>query len=336
MNKILQHILQQKYSINSNEEFRLGRYEACLTDNHLYLLIPVGNMKTEEISDLDQIARHLIHYGDYHVCQFLKSKDGESRFEWRNEHYSIIVSQTITESPLQRIGGELAKFHYYGRLIPFEIEGVNRIGRWKQFWEQRLDQMEKVWNGRILEPPDNEFERLFIESFPYYMGLAENAIQYLIDTEIDDDPIAVDSGTVCHERFSAKTWGDHYILKNPFDWVFDHCTRDLAEWTRELYFKNIKTYEPDMKQFFFEYGAIMPLSSFSWRLLYARLLFPLHFFECVEDYYITSSEQQKLAVGERLNKYLEQTREHEAFLKNFFPLLEVPMRAYRIPQVEWL
>lgn len=33
------------------------------------------------------------------------------------------------------------------------------------------------------------------------MVLGENAIQYLVDTEIDDTPQIVDSGTVCYERF---------------------------------------------------------------------------------------------------------------------------------------
>ena len=48
--------------------------------------------------------------------------------------------------------------------------------------------MEKVWNGLLFQTPEDEFQRMFIDSFPYYIGLTENAIQYLVDTEIDDEP----------------------------------------------------------------------------------------------------------------------------------------------------
>ena len=74
-----------------------------------------------------------------------------------------------------------------------------------------------------------------------------------VDVEIDDNPTEVDNVTVCHERFSTISWGTDYLIKNPFDWVFDHRSRDLAEWTRERYFHNNQTYQLDVKNFFQEY-----------------------------------------------------------------------------------
>ena len=68
-------------------------------------------------------------------------------------------------------------------------------------------------------------------------------------------------------------------MKNPFDWVFDHASRDLAEWVRDYYIQHIHTYQRGVVQFFQEYQSIERLSSFSIRLLYARLLFPIHYFE---------------------------------------------------------
>ena len=112
--------------------------------------------------------------------------------------------------------------------------------------------MEKVWNGLLFQTPEDEFERMFIDSFPYYIGLTENAIQYLVDTEIDDEPMETDSGTVCHERFSKRHGGqlNNYMIKNPFDWVFDHRSRDLAEWTRERYLHNYQTYDMECETIF--------------------------------------------------------------------------------------
>lgn len=333
---MLRQILQQKYGIKVEEEFRLDHYEACKTNREMYLLMPIGGMEREDLLELDHIVTHLARYGDRHVSQFLKTKEGEQTVEWKEGKYCVLVNKSMEQPSYKQLGRKLSKFHYRGRTITYQMQRISRIGQWKLLWEQRLDQMEEVWNGLLYQETENEFERMFIESFPYYMGLAENSIQYLTDTEFDDDPAPIDSGTVCHVRFSANSWGKQYCVKNPFDWVFDHCSRDIAEWTRERYFRNIQTYEPDVRQFLSDYQSVLPLSSFSWRLLYARLMFPLHFFDTVEGYYMTNSEQQKRMLQEQFSKYLDQTKEHERFLGSFYQLAEVPVRKLRIPEPEWL
>lgn len=332
---MLQQIIELHYGINIQEQFKLGPYEACRDQQNLYFLVPVTNVDESSLSELEQLASHLVNYGDSSVCQFLKTKDGDAFVELENQRFCLLGKEA-NERAFRKVGRKLAKFHYRGRAVPFQVKNISRMGMWKSFWEQRLDQMERVWNEQLFQPPENDFVRLFIESFPYYMGLAENAIQYLSDTEQDDEPLAVDSGTVCHLHFSPKTWGQSGGVRNPFDWVFDHCARDLAEWTRERYFQNIKTYEPDVRQFYQDYATVTTLSSFSWRLTYSRLLFPLHYMDCVEEYYITSSEQQKLIQEEKLKKILAQSQEYEEFLRDFYALAGAPIRRYQIPIVEWL
>ena len=78
--------------------------------------------------------------------------------------------------------------------------------------------------------PSDVFDRLFIESFPYYLGVAENAIQYVVDTEMDDTPQLTDAATICQERFTPLLWHQTKRLKLPFDWVYDRPSRDIAEW----------------------------------------------------------------------------------------------------------
>lgn len=333
---MLQRLLHLQYGIRTVGGSKVGHYEACQDGENKYILIPINNIDNNSIIELDRLSKHLADHGDASVYQFLKDKEGEIIIKWENNHYCVLAKKLHEKRPVTRIGRKLAKFHYRGRTVPFEIRSINRMGMWKTFWEQRLDQMEKAWNDKLFQSPETEFERLFIESFPYYMGLAENAIQYLSDTELDDEPVAIDSGTICHHQFSAQTWGEKGMMKNPFDWIFDHGARDLAEWTRACYFRNIKTYEPDVRLFFLEYTSIATLSSFSWRLLYARLLFPLHYFESVEEYHITSSEQQRHVQEEKLQKYLEQSREYEEFLRDFFSLTGVPVRSMKIPRIDWL
>jgi len=333
---MLKNILEFQYGIQADEELRIGEYTACRKQEKIYILIPVDGYDDSVLNELHLLSEHLVKTGEKYCSTFLKTKEGKNTCEWQNGKYAILNSRQIQNRKISRLGRKLAKFHYRGRLVTFQVEKISRIGQWKQLWEQRLEQMEAVWNEMLFQHPDNEFERMFFESFPYYRGLAENAIQYLVDSELDDDPGLTDHGTVCHERLTAETWMNSYYMKNPFQWVFDHSARDLAEWTRERYFRNIKTYEPDLRLFLQDYQSIVPLTSFSWRLLYARLVFPLHYFNCIETYYGTGSEQKQRMLEESLQKYLQQTDDHEHFLASFYDFAEVPVKKMKIPIISWL
>jgi spore coat protein YutH len=333
---MFQKLLKKNYEIDASESMQIGGFPCCKKENQRYLLVPVGNMDDEELTELEQLANHLKKKGDQAVCTILYTKDKNRLLKWESGQYCVLTSHDTQNRTNSKFGRKLAKFHFRGRSISFPVKKISRVGQWKVLWEKRLDQMEKVWNSMLFQQPESDFDRLFIESFSYYMAIGENAIQYLVDTELDDEPKAIDNGTVCHTHFSSQSWGEESIVRNPFDWVFDHCSRDLAEWTRERYLHHFRTYQPDVTQFFADYQSVEPLSSFAWRLLYARILFPLHYVECIEDYYSAGSEQEKHLLLERLQRYLQQSNEHEKFLKQFFQLLEVPVRQYAIPEIDWL
>ena len=333
---MIKNILSDKYEITGEKETRVGPYEACISNGKLYTLIPITNMDEEELYELEQIAEHIYLSGDYTVGRLLESKEGSKRTEFKEQTFCILVNDRLKSFQAKNLGRKLGKFHYRGRTVQFGVQNISRMGQWKGLWEQRLDQMESFWNGMLYKQPESDFDRLFLESFPYYMGISENAIQYLVDTELDDDPNPVDSGTICYNRFTKETWAQEYYIKNPFEWVFDHCGRDLAEWTRDRYFRNIKTYHREVKDFFNEYQTIMPLSSFSWRLIYSRLLFPIHYVECVENYYSAYHEADRLFHEDRLKKMLNQSKDLEEFLNLFYDIAEVPVKKMRIPTVSWL
>ena len=333
---MLQRMLKEVYGISADSEVSLGRYHGYKQNEGLYLIMAANGLKEQEISELAKIAEHMQNFGDRNVSKLLVDKEGRQICDWQGNKYCVLQNRAALIPDGMKTGRKLAKFHSRGRQIPFKVESLNRVGQWKQLWEKRLDQMEQVWSGKLYTEPESDFERMFIDSYPYYMGLAENAIQYLADAEIDDKPTKIDHGTVCHERFTNTVWRGTYFVKNPFDWVFDHASRDLAEWVRERYFSNIQTSQPDIKNFLSEYQSLTILSPFSWRLLFARLLFPLHYFETIENYYITQSEQTRNQLEDQLAKYLKQSSDHERFLGNFYQLCDAPLKAAKLPVLDWL
>ncbi|WP_163183744.1 MULTISPECIES: spore coat putative kinase YutH [Neobacillus] len=334
---MLQNMLEAQYGVRAEEQIKIDRYDALRGNGWIYVIVdPVGKDEAD-IQELGKIAEHLRKYGDQDVPQVLQTKSGQYITTWAQEKFCVLANQQRKRRQRNmKLGRKLAKFHERGRRVPFQIQRISRIGQWKNLWEKRLEQMEKVWSGLLYQTPEDEFEKMFIESFPYYMALTENAIQYLVDTEIDDQPGVLDGGTVCHERFTQTTWNGDFLIKKPFDWVFDHRSRDLAEWTRERYFRNMQTYDVELKQFFEEYQTVVTLTSFSWRLLFARLIFPLHYFECIENYYTTRSEQEKKLLEEHLSKMLRQSTEYEKFLSRFYQMTDAPIRRQNLPQLDWL
>lgn len=328
-------ILQQYYQVQPETSFLDGKYIRYLKEGNLYTLVPVTNMKEEILVELYLMSDHLARQGDRNVSTFCASKDQKFLITHHEEDYVLLLNSYTKVPKTRNIGRKLAKFHGRGRTIEVQIQHISSMGQWKIFWEKRLEQMEKVWYQVVQENPNNDFDHMFVETFPYYMGMCENAIQYLVDTELDEETLEMDAGTVCHDRFNNEIWGNRMWIRNPFDWVFDHASRDIAEWIRQQYFRKSKSFLPDVQNFLEEYQGIAPLSNFSWRLIFARLLFPLHYFECVEQYYLTNSENQHKQLEDRLHKYKRDSTEYESFLSAFYHLMGRDPGKWNIPEISW-
>lgn len=329
--------IRQEYNIAAERMKKNGRYYTFIHKNQCYTVIPVYGRSEAELEELQKMSDYLISKGDMMVASFVQTKSGKLVAYYRNEQPIVIVRTPLL--PYARnisVGRELAKFHQRGRTCPLPFVHCRRIGQWKELWGKRVDQMEGFWKNKIAMGMETMFDRLFIESFPYYLGLAENAIQYVADTELDVEPVGVDYATFCHERFSNAGWAEGKEQKLPTDWVYDHCARDLAEWVRHLYVQRQYDSAGEIRQFFRDYERHTPLSPFAWRLVYARLLFPLHYFECVEGYYMTGDEREKNQYVHALQSIIARSREYEQFLASFADIVGLSSRRLYLPKVDWL
>ena len=333
---MIEEIIYQNYGISVEREEKNSRYPSFRSGNVIYSIIPLETVEEDELMERQKMSEHLRIQGDLSVAAFVVANHGSYISEADNQLFVLLANEVIEPRRNQKTGRALSIFHAQGRSIDEKITKCARIGQWKQLWEARIDQLERIWSDKLKAHPNNAFEQLFIETFPYYMVLGENAVQYLVDTEIDDYPDAVDSGTVCYERFTQSTWNDERWLKNPFDWVFDHATRDLAEWARDYYRRNIHTYQRGLTQFFQDYQSVERLSSFSARLLYARMLFPIHYYETVEEYFTSPTESRSNELEDTLSLITKSSQQYEHFLKHFYELAEIPAQYMQLPEVGWL
>ncbi|WP_050616268.1 spore coat putative kinase YutH [Bacillus testis] len=333
---MLEDVVYQNYGLVMERQETKGPYRQFFSGDALFTIVPIDELEEQELVERLRMSEFMQQQGDHFVSSFVMSNEQTYLSEVDETLFVLLANYHLQEPRDYKMGSKLAKFHHRARQYPDQVTACNRIGQWKGLWEERLDAVERAWREKLHAHPSNEFETLFVESFPYYLALGENAIQYLVDSELDDEPSPWDAGTICHDRFYTDTWSGDYLVKNPFDWVFDHHSRDLGEWVRENFHRYPQTYQPSMVQFLQEYQQGLPLSGFSWRLLYARLLFPVHYLECVENYFSGGTESNQRKREETLEKCLEQSHYYEDFLKQFHELNGVPLTHLKIPRVDWL
>jgi spore coat protein YutH len=330
----MQKQIYEKYGLRTDKIEKVSGYDTFMIQNNLYFIVPAINITEGEMIELQQMSAYMLAKGDAAVASIVPTRTGTIIAYIHEQPIVILRSHIQPYTRTINIGKELAKFHQRGRTYPYYVNYCKRIGQWKDLWGKRLDQMEMFWRSKVQMHPENAFERMFVDSFPYYLGLTENAIQYLVDTELDDEPRTVDCATICHQRFTERLWRQG--VKLPTEWVYDHCARDLAEWVRSFYHVNPSFEAEKIKRFFAEYQRVTPLTTFSWRLIYSRLLFPLHYFECIEGYYLAQEEEQKRMYEEKLLHILNQSSEYEQFLGRFYDLVELPANRFNLPKVKWL
>ncbi|MGE7778446.1 spore coat putative kinase YutH [Peribacillus sp. NPDC097264] len=333
---MIEEIIFNNYGIEVEREEANSRFPSFRSGPCIYSIVPLEDREQEELAERHRMAEHMIALGDRHVSAFVLANHGSFVSEAEDQLFILLANEDLEGPKNFNPGRHIARFHQRGRAITETIRSCSRIGQWKELWEQRIDQLENIWRDKLKAHPDNPFEKMFVETFPYYMVLGENAIQYLVDTEIDDTPQPIDSGTVCYERFLNDTWKNNKWMKNPFDWVFDHGTRDAAEWVREHYFQNVHTHQRGINTFFREYQGIEPFSSFSARLLYSRMLFPIHYFEAVEEYFSKVSEARSNELEDKLSSITNTSEKYETFLKQFYDLAEIPVNHFNLPKIDWI
>ncbi|MGM7722518.1 spore coat putative kinase YutH [uncultured Metabacillus sp.] len=327
--------IYEEYGIKVQDLRKIGKFDSFRVHQTDFLIVPITNIDEEEMYELYQLSEFMVEKREPNIARIVVTKKNNLFFEKDKAKYALVKYAAFTQGRYQQIGRNLARFHQKARTYPYQLSKTQRIGQWKYLWERRLDQLESFWSGKIHSQPFTQFEKMFIESFPYYLGLAENGIQYLVDTELDEEPQPIDSGTICHHRFHPTTWGSAQGVKLPTDWVFDHASRDIAEYLRHLFFERQEELQENGFRFLDDYDRTTPLSAFTWRLIYSRLLFPIHYFECVENYYL-SSDNDKPIFEAKLKEILTASDQYELFLKSYSNMLSMRKKRIVLPSLEWL
>jgi hypothetical protein len=173
---------------------------------------------------------------------------------------------------------------------------------WHRLWMNKVDYYEKHMKTLT--------SKKLKEGFSYYIGLTENAIAFYQMIKKESNLF------ISHARLS----NDEDFL-NPLNFAIDYRVRDVAEYSKYLFFEN-KLNLNDLylffqKNYFNEHELL---------LFYARMLYPSYYFDCYDRI-------SKGIEDCNLNNIRIKVNEYECFLRELYLYIK---KYTNIPKIDWL
>ncbi len=329
-----------EYKLYCEQRFMLGDFEGFTAGDKHYFFVAVDDVDDDEVKEMIQMGNHLKALGDYEVATFVPTMtnalagfvDGQNCVLFQLPQY---FSRSKRD---QSLGYQLARQHQGGKSYP---QGKRDYHSWSQFWISRLAQLDLLYVDLTKREKKSSFDQAFMTSFPYYLGRTENAIQYVVDSDLDFGKQAgSEPKTICHYKFTPRTWltiDDQTLaaVKSPTDFVYDHPSRDLAEWMR-VTISNEEEPIKKINRFITNYEEVEPISPKAWRYIYGRLLFPIEYFQIVEGYYRSVNEDEVDDYTEQIYELFVRERHTEQFLRRFHSEVIPASWQQYVPTIDWL
>ena len=185
---------------------------------------------------------------------------------------------------------------------------------WGLLWSKKIDYFEY----QIKEMGKNK--PIVLDSFSYYIGLAENAISYVNKINNVMKQTENDNITLSHRRIFYPNINLNYL--NPLSFIFDLEVRDIAGFLKVEFFNG-----EDALLDLTTYLKMKRLTPYSYHMLYARLLYPSYYFDIYEDIMNNDGNEEKLL------PVINKVDEYELFLKNAY--LEIS-KYTSLERINWL
>lgn len=325
----MENLLVNDYAIQIREKITIDGKEGFKDAEYIYFTILARN---KEAIHMEQavLAYYLTENGYTYTALPIQNIKGQWFTVKEEGTYIVVKVKQLQENPPDTHGRLLAGFHQMHTAYSYEPEAVSSYGQWKQLWIDKLSVFESRVIQEAKQRENNRYYRLLMDVLPYVIGISENAIQYMQETLEDDRYHEADQGTITFRRYnnnviSPVIWPD--------DLVYDHPVRDIAEFVRTRLFTSDEQSKAEIAAFLHEYQTVRPLSVFSWRLLYARLLFPIPIFDLLERSFYLQHDAEHYR---EMDDLLEKQAVYEQNLASFFHTVNVNHEALDIPVLHWL
>ncbi|RKQ29597.1 hypothetical protein [Oceanobacillus halophilus] len=318
--------LSTYYGIQVEEKIWLDGKEGYRNGNNYYFTTSIDN---KEMVYLEQasLAYYLIDNHLEHTSVPIPNLQGEWFTPYHDHNYMVIKVQEMKHDDRNPDGIVLANFHQIGARYQYQPREISSYGAWKSLWIDKLTVFEAKMEEEANQNPC-AYYRLLMDVFPYVIGISENAIQYMNESEAETRFHESDQGTITFNRYKNQ-------LRNPILWtdnlMYDHPARDIAEYIRYSLVR--RDNQNNIITFLNDYQSVRPLSIFSLRLIYGRLLYPVHFYDLINRGFLGENVDSLYV---ELKELLGKQNQYEEAVRQFFERLGIDPEASNIPVLHWL
>ena len=241
----MNNFIKYFYRIDIDKVIYNEKYYSFVYNGYLYRLY-IYNDSIGDVKFLYDVNRKLI--GNTLVSEIIINQQNEILSTYNGISYILLrifvnVNKKITLDEISFLSRTLYR------------EGINVD--WGILWSKKIDYLEDLINENGKKYP------LIVDSFNYFVGMAENAIEYFNSIGIDKRYKYVISHKVIKKDNSVE------VLYNPMNITFDYRVRDIAEYIKA--YMASSDYELDNVLLLLDK---LNLNNLMFNLLYSRLLYP--------------------------------------------------------------
>ena len=273
-----------------------NNYYSFTYNNSIYKLYIVS--ENINISFLITLDKRLLSYTL--ISEIIVNTDGEYISTYNNTKY-ILIKLFVNPNKILCLS-ELISFDY-------TLYIDNNITNWGLLWSKKIDYLEKLVSENEKKYP------LIVNSFNYFVGMAENAISYYNSIIIPNNYRTF----ISHRSISLNN--SIQDVYNPLNIIFDYIARDIGEYIKNSFFINNKNIFNELN------SIINNLSIIDIKLIISRIMYPSFYFNLYEDILVyNSNEKILLNIINKLDNY-------EKYLSNIISYFS---NYYNIDSILWL
>lgn len=305
----MEQFLKYFYDIYIDNIYKKDNKYYFYKDNSLFCVTKNYRLP-EELKDILEICYEM--QSRFPVSQIVFNKFGQISSDYDNNNYILLkintsMSSDITINDIIKINNSL--------FLNKDKKELYR-NNWAKLWESKVDYFEY----QIKELGRNK--KIILNSFSYYIGLAENAISIANICELYNKDNMNEKVVLSHRRINYPCM--EYEFYNPLEYIFDIQVRDISEYLKSMFFYTDRNHTiKELKN----YLLSTRLSNYEANMLYARLLYPTYYFDIYEKVIEDLKEESELL--DIINK----VDEYELFLKEAYFELS---RMHKIEQINWI
>lgn len=296
----MKNAISYYYNLKPSNIRQNGKYYYFEINDEKYILFPMPQMNVD-LKIIYEFHLNLLNQG-FPCHQIILNSDNQIMTNINNLPYVLV--KTFVPNRTVEIN-DLIFFNS----VNFNIEKFESLKRndWKSMWINKIDYFEYQISQMGRKYP------LIRESFSYFIGLSESAIQFMDNIIPDNNALVV----VSHKRFkSDNTLLDIY---NPFNFIIDLRIRDVSEYYKTMFFEGYDILE-DIKK----YVIYARLSSYECNMLFARMLFPTFYFDSYESIILGEKDEKDLEpIINLIEKYEIVLKEIYIYLRTFTPMADI-------------